>query len=220
MRVFATACGIAAGAALYAVGVRPWLLRWGATDAEVARAMPLDGRVADPKAVSTRGISIAAPPERVWRWVVQMGERPRAGYYSYALIERVQGMEIDNSRRILPEYQELRVGEAIDRNGTMVVQLVEEPQAGGAGTLVLGPPPSVEYLQCTWAFGLYPDGRSGTRLVTRVRARFSYRALLREVPVWLWPMWLLLEPGVFVMERKMLKEIKRRAEWELRANNR
>jgi hypothetical protein len=36
--------------------------------------------------------------------------------------------------------------------------------------------------------------------------------MLRTTPPWSWPTWLLIEPGAFIMERKMLREIKRLAE--------
>jgi len=193
--------------AVYVGPLRRRMRRWGATTEEASRPMPLDERVTDATLVSTRAVTIDAPPEDVWPWIVQMGDQPRAGYYSYAWIERLQGMRIVGSERILPEYQQLRVGDALDRAGTMVVQHVAAPRA-----LVLGPPPSVEWLRSTWAFALYPHQGCATRLVTRVRARFSYGAMLRAVPPPLWPMWLLIEPGIFVMERKMLLEIKRLAE--------
>ena len=36
--------------------------------------------------------------------------------------------------------------------------------------------------------------------------------MLRSTPPYTWPFYLLIEPGAFLMERKMLKEIKRLAE--------
>jgi hypothetical protein len=183
------------------------MAHWGATSHEVAQSMPLDDEVHDANLITTRAITIEAPIEDVWPWIVQMGDRPRAGYYSYAWIERLQGMEIENARRILPEYQSLEVGQRLDRAETMMVKYVDPPRA-----LVLGPPPSVDWLRCTWAFGLYPRTVGSTRLVTRVRARFDYQRMARAVSPLMLPMWLLIEPGIFVMERKMLSEIKRLAE--------
>jgi hypothetical protein len=187
--------------------VRPWYLRWGATDAEVARPMPLDEHVSDPMLNSTMAITIDAPPEEVWPWLAQMGDPPRAGYYSYTWIERLVGLQIENVDTILPQFQALRVGEALDTRGTMRVMAVEPGHH-----LVLGPPDSVGTVQCTWAFGLYPVGQQATRLVTRCRARWSYRRMLKEMPLYAFLPWLLIEPGAFVMERKMLLEIKERAE--------
>ena len=65
---------------------RKWHMRWGATDAEVAAVMPGDDL--EPKATvrATRAITIAAPPEAVWPWIVQIGFG-RAGFYSYDLLD-------------------------------------------------------------------------------------------------------------------------------------
>jgi hypothetical protein len=186
--------------------VRPWYLRWGATDEEVARAMPLDERVPSPRLASTMAITIDAPPERIWPWLAQMGEGERAGYYSFEPVERALGLEVANSWRILPEHQRLAVGEAIDRAGTMTVLAVEPNRH-----LVLGPP-TTDPVAATWAFALYPLNAGRTRLVTRARGAWSWTAMLRDTPVYTWPFYLLLEPGAFVMEWRMLRGIKARAE--------
>jgi hypothetical protein len=185
----------------------PYYVYWGATTEEIFRAMPLDERVPAPSMNTTMAISINAAPEDVWPWVAQMGDPPRAGYYSYTWIERLLGMHIQNADAVLDSYQRPEVGEALDRNGTMVVQAVEPGQS-----LVLGPPPSVDWIRCTWAFGIYPGETGETRLVTRVRADWSWRQMLARTPPPTWPLYLFIEPGAFVMERKMLIEIKRRAE--------
>jgi hypothetical protein len=169
--------------------------------------MPLDERVPNPTMQTTMAITIDARPEAIWPWLVQVGDPPRAGYYSYTWIEKAVGLDIQNAGRILPEFQSVEVGQALDRNGTMVVQAVEP-----ARSLVLGPPDSIEYLKCSWAFALFPVDIRSTRLVTRVRAHWSYRQIMRTTLPYSWPMWLLIDPGAFVMERKMLKEIKRLAE--------
>lgn len=51
-----------------------------------------------------------------------------------------------------------------------------------------------------------------TRLVTRVRGHFSLSGMLKATPPAAWSWMVLVEPGAFVMERKMLLEIKRLAE--------
>src|SRR6478672_2909691 len=55
-------------AVVYQRWVWPWQLRWGATDAEVARSMAGDVVVAAPDFVATRAITIAAPADAVWPW--------------------------------------------------------------------------------------------------------------------------------------------------------
>jgi hypothetical protein len=187
--------------------VRPWYLRWGATDEEVQRAMPLDDHVPDPRLNSTMAITVDAPPERIWPWLVQMGDGDRAGYYSFVTIERMMGMNIANSWRILPQFQHVEVGEALDAAGTMTVLAVEPGHH-----LVLGPPASIENVRASWAFALYPIDARRTRLVTRVHGAWSYPRMVRDNPPWTWPFYLLIEPGAFLMEWKMLREIRTRAE--------
>ena len=70
---------LALGAALatYAAIVRPWMLDWGASTAERMYPLPGDGLVPDAHYVTTRAATIGAPPDRVWPWLVQMGQRRR-----------------------------------------------------------------------------------------------------------------------------------------------
>ena len=80
--------------------------RWGATDAEVRAAMPGDDLVASPRLGYTRALSIAAPVERVWPWLVQMGQG-RGGLYSFDALENLVGCDIHSVDRIMPEFQAL-----------------------------------------------------------------------------------------------------------------
>ena len=95
-------------AAVYVRAIRPWYLRWGATDEEVTMAMPGDDLVpnTDP---ATRAIGIAAQPEDVWPWLVQLGFG-KAGWYSYDWIDN-DGHP--SAEEVIPEYQTLRVGDQI-----------------------------------------------------------------------------------------------------------
>ena len=86
---------------------RPWHLRWGATDEEVHGPMPGDELVPTASLNATRAITIDAPPELVWPWIVQMGYR-RAGFYTYALLDNAG---FDSADRILAEYQPPKVGD-------------------------------------------------------------------------------------------------------------
>ena len=65
---------------LYLLVIAPWQHRWGATDDEVARTLPGDEIVVPDVGSVTRAITIAAPPEKVWPWLVQIG-LGRAGWY-------------------------------------------------------------------------------------------------------------------------------------------
>ena len=87
-------------AAVYIRYVRPWQLTWGATPAEVSRPLPGDELVTHPTFNATRAITIAAPPEDVWPWLVQVG-LTRAGWYSYDLLDNLAHA---SARRIIPEF--------------------------------------------------------------------------------------------------------------------
>jgi hypothetical protein len=92
---------LALAALLYFVVYRPAQLRWGASDQEVLRAMPGDEVQPRPIFNATRAITVQAPPEQIWRWLVQMGFR-RAGWYGYDWIDN-DG--IPSSDRVLQEWQ-------------------------------------------------------------------------------------------------------------------
>ena len=95
-------------AGVYVWVVKPWHMRWGATDDEVARAMPGDDLIPDAGS-ATRAISIDATPGDVWPWLVQIGYG-KAGWYSYDWIDN----DFESSaHQILPEYQDLAVGDKI-----------------------------------------------------------------------------------------------------------
>lgn len=67
---------------------RPWQLRWGATADEVGRTLPGDDVVADPTFNATRAITIAARPDQIWPWLLQVGVK-RAGWYSYDILDNL-----------------------------------------------------------------------------------------------------------------------------------
>ena len=76
--------------ALLVVGLFTLTLRaiptWGATADEVARPLPGDELTTQPTLLWTNAITIAAPPEKVWSWIAQLGDT-RGGFYSYTFIE-------------------------------------------------------------------------------------------------------------------------------------
>ncbi len=65
-----------------------------------------------PTVESTRAVTIRAPAEEVWRWLVQLGQ-DRGGFYSYNLLENLAAADIHNVDRIVPEMQHLKVGDFV-----------------------------------------------------------------------------------------------------------
>jgi hypothetical protein len=92
MAVVATVVG-------YGARVRPWIYRWGGADDEIGAALPGDDWVAATSARTTRAITIDAPVEMTWPWLVQIGE-DRGGFYSYSLLKRAVGVYVHNADRI------------------------------------------------------------------------------------------------------------------------
>jgi hypothetical protein len=188
----------AAGAgllAVYAKLVRPWARRWGATAEEAARPLPGDGLVAKADYVATRAITIDAPPQEVWPWLVQIGSG-RAGWYTY---DRIDNAGMPSATEVIPELQQLQVGDLIP----MVV-------GKDIGVRVKELEPDRRMLwwdeqgEYSWEWVLEPaDGQ--TRLLNRLRVtRHPWtRKMLYE---------LVAVNGDVVMQRKLLRGIKQRAE--------
>lgn len=190
---------VLAGAGLYLRLGRPKVLNWGATAEEVAMVMPGDDVLPDATLQTTRAVSVQAPPESIWPWLVQMGPRPRAGAYTYDWIERLLGIDIENSDRILPQFQRLEPGEfmALNKKGQGIAVVAVDPPR----SLVLQWRPALS----TWTFLLQPRPDGSTRLLSRNRLR-------GHGPLFWLGMAAFMEPGSLVMERKMLLGIKQRAE--------
>ena len=143
---------------------------------------------------ATRAITITARPEEVWPWLVQLGFG-KAGWYSYDWIDNDFQ---PSANRIIPEYQDLLVGDKILMMPEMgfVVHSVDEPNSIVS---------VLEDGSTTWCLALYADDDSTTRLVSRWRPKFE------KTPATFF-MTALSEPGTFIMEQKMLRTIRDRVE--------
>jgi len=180
--------------------IRRWFSRWGTTPADLSRVMSGDAAIVNPTYATTLAISVSARPEDIWPWLVQMGYQ-RGGLYSYDWLDRLFGyLDGPSSNRILPEFQHLAVGDEIPigRGGGFPVTAIEPYRA-----LVLGG--KGEGFQWVWQFGLYPLDENRTRIVSRNSVR---------VPSTLgsWLFMRVIEPAAFLMTRRMLLGLKRRAE--------
>ena len=208
----------AAALAAYRFALQPWHQTWGATKAEVEKSLPGDGLVPNPSYATTRAITIDAPPEAVWPWLAQMGQG-RGGFYSYEWLENLFALDIHNADHVVPEWQDLEPGDTVrlappeqyDGRARMRVVHLEPSRS-----IVFGPAADTaeEFEDAsrtgagTWAFVLEPmDEGAQTRLIVRTRSR-----------PWKAPraVFYLYDPAHFIMERRMLLGIKRRAEMKVR----
>jgi len=200
--------------------LRPWRIRWGATDDELRRTWPGDELVPQPKWSYTQAITIRAPSAEVWPWLAQIGQG-RGGFYSYEWLENLVGCDIHNADRIIPEFQNLRVGDGVRLAPQMPgfpVAIVEPGRAivlRGDTRLGSVPVPASsakgDYFATTWGFYLVPRDDGTTRLIARFRSEYNDKfanAMMYGPP--------LIEPISCVMQRKMLLGIKQRGEAAVR----
>lgn len=199
-KVLFAVCGICValvGLAIYA----SWQVR--ASSPEKSARLAGDQLILYPVGSVNHAITIRRPPHNVWPWLVQMGAE-RAGWYSYDFIDNGGHA---SAERIVPEYQKIAVGAIYPalpgaRDVFVVAQYEPEKSLVLAWRL-----PNGKY-QTTWCFALEPLGTDQTRLIVRGRVAGNYH------PYGL-PQWVALPVGRmahFIMERKQLTGIARRAE--------
>ena len=187
--------GIAAIGLIYRRALREPVLTWGATRAEATARLPGDELLATADGVSTRAITIAAPASAVWPWLAQLGPSPRGGAYTYDWIENLLGLDMHSVDRVLPEFQDPQVGDTISFGPNRMRLELVEPQRVLAWRSEDG----------SWVWTFVLEERNGeTRLISRNRFRLpTVGARLAMLP---------MEPASLMMEAKMLRGIKTRAE--------
>jgi len=157
--------------------------RLGATVEEAALGLPGDELLGRADVQADRAITIAAPPERVWPWVAQLGQA-KGGFYSFAWLENLAGCEVRNAEEIVPAWQDPRVGDPFPLHPDLVLTLgrVDPGRAlvatsqSGAGD----PRRPASGMDFTWAFVVravsgVSDADPATRLHVRERYRVSGR---------------------------------------------
>ena len=181
---------------IYIFIIRPWHLKWGATANEVIIDLPGDEIVNKPDFNATRGISISASTEEIWKWIVQIGSM-RAGWYS---IDWMDNAGKPSSIVILPEFQQIEIGQFIpftpdQKNGMWVKDFNQ-----------------YEYIlwidkggRATWLWYMYVSDVGETRLITRLRTKYVWNSL------WI-IYYLIYDFGDIIMMKKCMKGIKLRAE--------
>jgi hypothetical protein len=182
-------------AALYARRLRRPILTWGATDDEALERLAGDELLEEADGVATRAITINAPAAAVWPWLAQMGPRPRGGAYTYDWIENLLGLNMHSTDRVLAEFQHPEVGDTIGYGKNRMRLERVEPEHVLANRSEDG----------NWVWTFVLRERAGqTRLISRNRFRLpTLASRIGMIP---------MEPASLLMERKMLRGIKTRAE--------
>ena len=151
--------------------------------------LPGDDEVPHPGLRMTRAVTIEAPPSDVWPWLAQIGQ-DRGGFYSYSWLENLAGCHMRNAEHIHPEWQQRQVGDTV----------LLHPSSGIKLTCF---EPNTSYALGGWYLALQPQDHNRTRLLARSRIPSGLPSA-GDV--------LFIELPHFIMERKMLLGIKRRAE--------
>ncbi len=189
MVVFLLLLGAVIGCYVMVIG--PWQRRWGTIGDEARRPMPGDEILGPTAKTTTRAVGIEAPPEVVFPWLLQIGYE-RGGWYSYDWIDNDGRPSAD---RIDPELQRLAVGDRIQMMPGLgpVVRAIERDHyivSGGEAD--------------SWCLLVEGDAAGGSRLISRWRQNWPLNLATR---IWV----LIADPGSFVMERKMLVNLRRLA---------
>jgi len=175
----------------YTFVVRPWHLRWGSREEEIAKPLPGDELVPNPAIESTRAITVNAPVEEVWPWLAQIGQ-DRGGFYSYEWLENLAGCRMRNADRIHAEWQHREVGERVFLHPAVGLEV----KAFEPGRAIV--------LEGWGSFVVEPIDEKSTRVILRSRVPQRLGVLLYYL--------LTIEIPHFIMERRMLKGIKQRVE--------
>jgi hypothetical protein len=153
----AGAAGALAAAAAYTVAA------YRASRPERQGRMPGDAFIPRPMFTMTQAITINAPPEAVWPWLIQMGAG-RAGWYSYDWIDDEGRPSL---RDIVPALQHVKPGDIFPAlpgaTEAFIVTTVESPH-----NLTLTAPAN-DAPRVSWEFLLAARPRERTRLLVRVR---------------------------------------------------
>jgi hypothetical protein len=182
---------------------RPWHTRWGVTDAEVRAPLPGDELAPNPQYQVMHGVTIHAPADSVWPWLAQIGQ-DRGGFYSYEWLERLIGDDIRNADSIVPAWTHRRVGELVRATQSGYLGGIAGTDPGWRITRI--DPGRVLVLRGWGAFVLVPIDERTTRLLVRSRSPVPPPFIVAPLNT------MVLEPAHFIMERGMLRGIKRRAE--------
>jgi proline iminopeptidase len=198
----------------YALGVRPHMLRWGATDEELRRPYPGADLVPGGKRGATMATTIEAAPARVWPWLAQMG-CDRAGWYSW---DRLDNGGVASAERIHPEWQAIAVGQRLSSSpsGKTWFQVAAlEPErflalrasydTRGRPFDPAGPRPR-GYSDSVWCFLLTRATGDRTRLVVSgyASARPRWLQAIQNFLFW--------EPSHWIMQTRQFANLRRRAE--------
>lgn len=211
--VTATAAMASGAAVAYGQLLRPRLMRWGASEQEVSGPYPGAERVRGGERAMTMAVSIDAPPEEVWPWLVQLGG-DRAGWYSW---DRLDNAGVPSAREVRLEWQDRAIGDCLKfrmPGNAMVdaytVAMLEPNRFLGlygatdlrGRSLNSNRPRPRAWMEGLWGFQLRELAGDRTRLVIGGYQTMRPRWLERFYNYWVYV------PVVWIMQARMLAVLK------------
>jgi hypothetical protein len=168
---------------------------WGTTAGERALTFPGDHPADSDWTALFRGVSIAAPQPRAFRWLCQL----RAAPYSYDWIDN-RGQQ--SPRALTPGLEQLEVGQKVMEifrleSFEVPIHLTLTTPANGRGERLFG------RLRCT--YWLRAESATHTRLLVKLRIAPSHSVLVRVAKA-------ALAWGDLIMMRRQLLNLKQLAE--------
>ncbi len=193
--------------ALYHFAFRPWMLDWGAP--QKIQSLELPGDHFTKGQSHTRAVLIRETPEKIWPWIIQLGQE-RGGFYSYAWLENIFRADMKNVYVLTPALQKPRMsGDTIwlankkNYNGKgyqILVQVIPNSAFVMVGGEDYQRILSDESAVGSWSIYLYQESQSSTWLIARSSGDEPLgNKILR---------YFTFELPHFIMEQKMLRKIK------------
>lgn len=170
---------------------------WGTTADERSQPFPCDPLLPNPDAELYRGVTVNAPPARVFRWLCQL----RAAPYSY---DRIDNGGRPSPRHLIPGLQNLAPGQDVMRIFTLVDY---ETDRHLTFRTKRGSPAQQTFGEVCCTYLVVPQRDGGCRLLVKFLVRYPpglRGMLMRRVLPW----------GDLVMMRRQLLNLKRFAEEE------
>ena len=196
---------------VYHFAIRSWMLDWGAP--KKIQELNLSGDYLTNKKWHTRAVLIRATPEKIWPWLIQLGQ-DRGGFYSYAWLENIFFADMRNVYEIQSRFQQPRMpGDTIwlankrNYNGKgfqIVAEIIPNKSfvmvGGDDFNRIKGGNKAI----ASWNIYLYAEDPGSTWLIARSSGDETIGKRVLN--------YFTFEIPHFIMEQKMLRTIKNLAE--------